>query len=278
MKRRTYLLGAATTVGISIPSIGERGQSDEQNGWVSFQQQNTTDSDDPEPEYMVLKGTKYETEVYVIDAPKSGPTGLVVGGIHGDERSGYHAAEAVSRWQFDAGRVVVLPRANQPAITSKTRHGVGGDLNRKFPPGEEPTTKLARAIWSDVVLRSDPDFLIDLHRSKGIYKFHQEFVGQAIYPTDVGAAESNALDTIALLNEEYVPWYMLYHEFKQGNILYGTTPMLAHKAGGDLGLPAYIVETTTFLTDLDARTRWTKGAAEKLLSLHGITTKTGANK
>lgn len=271
MKRRTYLLGAATTVGISMPSIRKRSQSDDRRGGQSALQDWSGESGDgPEPEYMILNGTKYETGVYVIDAPESGPTGLVVGGIHGDERSGYHAAEAVSRWQFDAGRVVVLPRANQPAITSKTRHGVGGDLNRTFPPGEEPTTKLARAIWTDVVLRSDPDFLIDLHRSKGIYEFHQSFVGQAIYPSVVGDAQSYALDTIALLNEEYVPWYMPYHEFRQGNLIDGSRPMLTHKVSDDAGLPSYIVETTTFLTDLDARTRWTKGAAEKLLSLHGI--------
>lgn len=270
MKRRTYLLGAATTVGISVPTVGEHSQADGMSGDRVVLQDRETGGDDREPAYLLLEGTKYETEVYIIDAPESGPTGVVVGGIHGDERSGYHAANAVSRWQFDAGRVVVLPRANEPAIKDKTRHGVGGDLNRQFPPEEEPTTKLARAIWSDVVVRSDPDFLIDLHRSKGIYEFHQSFVGQAIYPTDVGDAVSNALDTIALLNKEYVPWYMPYHDFRRGNIMDGTNPLLAHKAGGDLGLPAYIVETTTFLTDLDARTRWTKGATEKLLSLHGI--------
>lgn len=288
MKRRTYIVGAAS-IGLSIPIIGESGQ-ERRDGHIRNGNKNENEmqairngraaSTDPEPAYTLLDGTKYETEVYVIDAPESGPTGVVIGGMHGDERSGYHAAAAVSRWQFDAGRVVVLPQANQPAIKAKTRHGVGGDLNRTFPPGEEPTTTLAQAIWNDVVLQSEPDFLLDLHRSKGIYRFHESFVGQAIYPTDVGDAPSNAVDTIASLNADVVPWYMPYHDFKRGNVMHGTSPLLAHKAGGDLQVPAYIVETTTFLTDLETRTRWTKRAAEKLLSLHGInrTTETERNK
>jgi hypothetical protein len=260
MKRRTYLSGVATALALS--------------SFMGKSSHNSTVLADPadnrEPTYMLLEGTQYETGVYVIDAPESGPTAIVVGGMHGDERSGYRAAKAVTDWQFDAGQVVVLPAANRPALERGTRHGVHGDLNRKFPPEEEPTTRLAQAIWNNVVLQHDPDLLMDLHRSKGIYKFHQSFVGQAIYPTDIGNAPSNAVETVELLNEEYVPWYMPYHDFKRGNILYGTNPMLAHKFGEALEQPAYIVETTTFLTDLDTRVEWTKGAAEKLLSLHGI--------
>jgi hypothetical protein len=269
MKRRTYLAGVATASVLPAFAVGVSSQD-------SIEVQAETGDTAREPAYMLLEGTQYETGVYVIDAPSSGPTAVVVGGMHGDERSGYRAAKAVTRWQFDAGQVVVLPRANRPALKRGTRHGVNGDLNRKFPPEVEPTTRLAQAIWNNVVLRHDPDVLMDLHRSKGIYKFHQSFVGQAIYPTDIGDAPTNAVDTVELLNEEYVPWYMPYHDFKRGNILYGTSPMLAHKFGEDLKEPAYIVETTTFLTDLDTRVKWTKGAAEKLLSLHGIK-RTGEN-
>lgn len=261
MKRRTYLSGAVTAVGLPVSAVGSGlapaiGVNDRENG--------------TQPASMLLEGTNYETELYVIEGDSAGPTGLVVGGVHGDEKSGYRAAETVSSWQFDAGRVVVVPRANQPAIDADARHGVGGDLNRKFPPGEEPTTKLARTIWNDVVLQYEPDFLLDLHRSKGIYKFHPDFVGQAIYPTSVDPAPSNATETIDMLNEDHVPWSMPFHEFETGNTLYGTSPMLVHKAGDDLGIPAYIVETAKFLTDLDTRTEWTSVAARSLLSLHDI--------
>lgn len=260
MERRTYLSGVASTIALSS-LVGNSSH----NSTVL-----ASPADNREPTYLLLPGTRYETGVYVIDAPEPGPTAIVVGGMHGDERSGYLAAKAVTDWKFDAGRVVVLPAANRPALERGTRHGIHGDLNRKFPPDGEPTTKLARAIWNNVVLKHDPDLLMDLHRSKGIYKFHQSFVGQAIYPTDAGNAVPNAVETIELLNEKYVPWYMPYHDFRRGNILYGTNPMLVHKFGDDLKQPGYIVETTTFLTDLDTRVKWTKGAAKKLLSLHGI--------
>ncbi|RRJ32060.1 M99 family carboxypeptidase catalytic domain-containing protein [Halocatena pleomorpha] len=260
MKRRTYLSGVVAAVGLSAPTVSRSaiGGND--------QRQNARG----EPETTVLQGTRYETDVYAIEGTNEGPTAVVVGGVHGDETSGYRAAEAVSRWQFDSGRVIVLPRANQPAIERDTRHGVGGDLNRKFPPEETPTTKLARAIWDDVVMQYEPDVLLDLHRSKGIYKFHPDFVGQAIYPTDAGSAPSNAKETIEMLNEKHVPWYMPFHEFKPGNTVYGSRPMLVHKAGNDLNIPAYIVETARFLTDLDTRVEWTTTTAESLLSSHGV--------
>lgn len=263
MKRRTYLSGAVTAVGLSVPAVSPStiGTSDREAN---------TASEETEATSVILQGTEYETELYVIEGANEGPTAIVVGGVHGDEQSGYQTAESVAGWQFDAGRVIVLPRANQPAIDQDTRHGVGGDLNRKFPPGEEPTTKLAQAIWNDVVLEYDPDFLLDLHRSKGIYKFHPDFVGQAIYPTDIEPAPSNATETINMLNEEHVPWYMPYHEFKSGNTMYGTNPMLVHKVGNDLEIPGYIVETAEFLTDLDTRIEWTTVITESLLSLHGV--------
>ncbi|UPM43824.1 M99 family carboxypeptidase catalytic domain-containing protein [Halocatena salina] len=261
MKRRTYLSGAVAAVGLSMPTI--RSPID-----VSEQKKDTTG--ELEATATVLEGTKYETELYAIDGTDEGPTGIVVGGVHGDEKSGYRAAETVASWQFETGRVIVLPRVNRPAIERNTRHGVGGDLNRQFPPGETPTTKLARAIWNDVVMRYEPDVLLDLHRSKGIYKFHPDFVGQSIYPTNAGSAPSNAKETIDILNKEHVPWYMPFHEFKPGNTVYGSRPMLVHKAGNDLNIPAYIVETARFLTDLDTRIEWTTAAAESLLSLHDI--------
>lgn len=266
MKRRTYLSGIVTTVGLSGPAVSP--------STVGVGERDTT-ANKPEATSVLLEGTEYETELYVIEGANEGPTAVVVGGVHGDETSGYRAAERVVGWQFDAGRVIGLPRANQPAIDRDARHGVGGDLNRNFPPDGKPTTKLARAIWNDVMLAYDPDLLLDLHRSKGIYEFHPDFVGQAIYPTSIDPAPSNAPKTVDMLNKKHVPWYMPYHEFKSGNTMYGTNPMLVHKAGDDLEIPAYIVETAAFLTDLDTRIEWTTAAAESLLSLHGIKRVTG---
>lgn len=223
----------------------------------------------PEPSDVVLPGTKYETPVYVLEGERSGPTAVVVGGLHGDERAGYLGAERVTEWRVERGRVVVIPRANRVAIRRDERHGVGGDLNRKFPPGEEPTTRLARALWEAVAER-DPDVVVDLHSSTGIYGAHAEFVGQAIFPTDVGDAPAHASAVARHLSRSVVPWYMPLHDYDRGNVMSGTAPLLAHKVGGDLGRPAYIVETTEFLVDPRTGGRWNARGAEALLARHGV--------
>lgn len=261
MRRRTFLArSAAAATGAALAGLGVRGAvSDPPAGGAPG----------GNPAGMLLEGTRYETPIYAREGSESGPTAVVVGGLHGDEVAGYRAAERVARWRFDAGTVVVLPRANRPAIRRGTRHGVGGDLNRKFPPGEAPTTRLARAIWEFVQAR-DPDVVLDLHESEGIYGVHPGLVGQALFPTAVGDAPAHADEVIGVLNEEVVPWYMPLHDYRRGNDLRGTAPLLGHKVAADLELPGYIVETVEFMLDIETRTRWEARAAAELLARHGL--------
>jgi predicted deacylase len=59
---------------------------------------------------------------------------MVTGGIHGDEPAGYLAADEIATWAIDRGTLLVLPRANVPAIAFRTRNAPGEpDLNRTFP-------------------------------------------------------------------------------------------------------------------------------------------------
>ncbi|WP_231183605.1 succinylglutamate desuccinylase/aspartoacylase family protein [Haladaptatus sp. DYF46] len=223
----------------------------------------------PEPSYRILPETKYETGVFVREGADDGPTAMVVGGIHGDEQCGYRAANDIAGWQIDRGKLVVLPKANRVAIRKNRREGEHGDLNRQFPTGEEPETELARAIWN-VVERHDPDVVLDLHRSVGIYGYHESSVGQVIWPTDAGNASEYANRTTKELNGSVVPWYMPFHEYRRGGELDGSRPMLVHKVAGELDRPGYIVETTEFFLDADTRVRWERAAATDLLSRHGI--------
>lgn len=265
MRRRTFLARAgALTVGTA--ALGSNVDA-------------ADDSAGSRSTSTLLPGTEHATPIVTVDAPKSGPTALVTGGIHGNEPAGWRAAEAVADWSFDRGRVVVLPRANRVAIERRTRHGTGGDLNRKFPPGQRPTTKLARAIWG-LVEETDPDVVLDLHASKGIYETHAEFVGQAVFPTDIDPAPAHAETAIGRVNESTVPWYLPLHEYRRGNLLTGESPsqsLLVHKVAGDLGLPGYIVETTKFLVDGRMGGRWNADFGEQLLSLHGIHRQGGAS-
>ncbi|MFC4356563.1 succinylglutamate desuccinylase/aspartoacylase family protein [Halobium salinum] len=217
----------------------------------------------------LLAGTQYATPVVTVDGPRDGPTVVVVGGLHGDERVGYRTAERVAAGDVAAGRLVVVPRANRPAIEANTREGVGGDLNRQFTPGEAPATELARAVWR-VVAEADPDAVVDLHRSTGIYGVHRGSVGQAIFPTVTGEATAYAADAAAYANETEVPWYMPVHEYRRANRLDGSAPLLAHKVAADLGVAGYIVETTNYLVALDTQVDWEFAVAEHLLRAHGL--------
>lgn len=264
MKRRTALAAGAATLG-ATPGVVDRlvyarGRGTRRNDRLGGSEVDT-----------IMDGTRWETPVYTVHGAESGPTGVVVGGVHGDEPNGYRAAEAIAEWEIEEGMLVVVPRANAVAIERGTREGPDGDLNRQFPTGEAPTTELARAIW-DVVREHEPDVVVDLHRSRGIYGTHDKWVGQAIFPTAVDGAVSDARAVIEETNEETVPWTMRFHRFALGPPLDGGSPLLIHKVAGDLDRPGFLVELTEFLLDLDTQVRWTKRIAERLLERNGIRT------
>ncbi|WP_396613780.1 succinylglutamate desuccinylase/aspartoacylase family protein (plasmid) [Haloferax sp. S1W] len=218
--------------------------------------------------YSLLPGTEYETSVYVIDSGKPGPTAFVVGGVHGEEPQGYTAAEYMTRFRPTGGKLVVVPWANRPAVDIGARYTEDGDLNRQFPTGSEPTSTLARALWDELVSH-DPDVVVDLHSSSGIYK-HDGKVGQAIFPTR--ATPENAVDACDLVNDYYIGLseYPSYYDFDCGNSLDGSRPLLIHKVYGDLHLPGYLVETTRKDTHLQDAVMWQVAVARDLLWQHGM--------
>jgi hypothetical protein len=253
--RRTFLQAgtavvAATTLGYSATGLG---------GAIS------TDT------YKIREGTEDETEVVVIDSGTSGPTAVVVGGMHGNEPAGYKAAAKMRDWSIDEGKLVLIPRSNPTAIEDDTYTNDNGNLNRQFPPGEEPKTPLARAIWG-VITDHDADVVFNLHSSKGIYKedVGPDGVGQAIYPTTIDDAAQNATSAAEYMNENYLGDRADYYKFKRGNMIDGDRPLLIHKVNSDLKKPGFIVETTRYETSLETRIDWELHIVEYLLSQYSI--------
>lgn len=73
-----------------------------------------------------IAGTPVDSPVYVLDGASPGGTVVVLGGTHGDEPAGYLAAVVlVERATVGAGRLIVLPRANQSGFT----HNVGQEAH-----------------------------------------------------------------------------------------------------------------------------------------------------
>lgn len=197
--------------------------------------------------HTLLEGTIYETDIHVVDAPRDGLTAFVVGGMHGDERSGYRVAGDVATWRLERGQLVVLPAANSVAIEGRVRHGRYGDLNRQFPSSEhrEPATELARAIW-EALVAFDPDWLADFHSSAGVYRSGDGGVGQAIFPSAVAPAKRYAGAAVDAVNAEFdLREPMVY---KRGDTLDPDQGMLAYRTSKVLDVPTFILETTEKLS------------------------------
>nr|WP_244531494.1 succinylglutamate desuccinylase/aspartoacylase family protein [Halogranum amylolyticum] len=191
----------------------------------------------------------------------------MTGGLHGDERSGYLAAEEITEWTVDHGKLVVLPRANVPAIEDDTRHGPHGDMNRQFPPRSGICeTEAARAIWDEVV-RHDPDWAFDLHSARGIYKSGDGSVGQALFPTWTSPARDYGENTVANLNDEFgLSGDMAY---LMGNTLDADRDMLMHRTAGFLDVLGFLCETTEKADSLDEQIQWHLYTVEHVMDQYG---------
>ncbi|WP_336360108.1 PKD domain-containing protein [Haladaptatus sp. ZSTT2] len=207
--------------------------------------------------FLLLEGTEHETEVFVTQGEADGPTVLVIGGIHGNETAGYEAAAEIAEWDIESGTLVTIPRANEVAISNDSRIGDGGDLNRQFPTGEEPTTALARAIWS-VVEEYEPGTVLDLHESQEIYDGSDlDGVGQTVFHSDGETATRDAEDAVNFVNNNYIDDST--YNFKLGGFSSPDTDpsgLFVHKAARDAGADSFLVETLSTDIALDTRIEW----------------------
>lgn len=196
-------------------------------------------------ERTTILGAYEETPVYRAEAPTDGPTVVVVGGLHGNETTSPQAANLIRLWSISRGTLIVIPEANRPAVEAGTRQATQydqPDMNRQFPTGAQPTHGIARGVWR-VITDNDADYVIDLHRSKGLYRRSPSGVGMAIFPTPSGGSTSEK--SLRHLNVGHVP-NPDSHAFKVGNDQTGANNLLSHKVGGDLdpGTVGWLVETT----------------------------------
>lgn len=217
----------------------------------------------------VGRGTDQTADLHVVEAPADGPTFFLLGGVHGDEASGRRAATAATEWRIDAGRLVVLPRANPGAVRNgERRYPRETDLNRQFPVGERPTTPYARAVWR-AIRRHDPDVLLDLHSSLGVYARDRGYVGQQVFHSAHPRIAAACADATARLNRRYVPANRPDYEFGHSR-LSTEKGMIATKAAADLDAPAALFETTRDGLSAATQVEWTTAFARLLLDRWGV--------
>lgn len=215
---------------------------------------------------VLLPGTPFETPVWVVSGEESGPTVLVVGGVHGNEPAGSIAAHELRAWPIRGGTLVLLPRANVPALAAGTREipGVSGelaDLNRCFPRGSDdaPHGPVAEGIWQ-FVEDVKPDWLIDLHEGIGFARQSSETVGSSV----IAGHEPEVVDESRRLIER------VNSEIDDGDrrfvLRQGPVPgSLARAASEELGVRAMILETTSRDQPLSLRVRQHRVLLERLL-------------
>ncbi len=217
--------------------------------------------------FTLLAGTEHETTGYVRTAAADGPTVVVVGGVHGNEVAGYRAAAQVVDMPIERGRLVVVPRANAAAIENGTRNVPGGgDLNRKFPVGEKPTSELARALWG-VVRRYDPDVFIDLHESKGVYDGDiAGGVGQAIFHSRDAAAAADAREAAEYLNQNYVDDATYNFTADLSNPAEDNlSGLFTYKVARDTDAVSFLAETVSDGPKLATRVQWHERIVRSLI-------------
>lgn len=143
----------------------------------------------------------------VIQGCQPGPTVMVVAGLHGNEPAGALAAEKIAQWSILRGKLVVLPRANPPALAAQQR-GIPDaptnerDLNRNFPLDKGrclPRGPLAQALW-EMVESNRPDWLVDLHESVGYRRVEPHRVGNTVIICPDRETESAAQALLTEIN------------------------------------------------------------------------------
>lgn len=176
--RRWWLLwslGLTVAAGCTLPHVGA-----------------PTRTPDPVVSGLIARGTPHVTPFFLQDSGQPGPTVLIIGGIHGNEPAGAAAAGQIRYWRITRGKLVVVPRANPPALAANTR-GIPGkptavaNLNRNFPrmdhPDDAPRGPTAEALW-EFVCDLRPDWILDLHEGYDFHTANKSSVGSSIIHLD----------------------------------------------------------------------------------------------
>jgi len=113
-----------------------------------------------------LKGTANDTKVYYFEGAQSGPTALLLGGTHGNEPASALAAVVIlENVEVSAGRLIVLPRANESGYTCTDPMEGYPQFYSIGTPGGERRFRFGSRLTNPV--HQWPDPLVYIHRPSG---------------------------------------------------------------------------------------------------------------
>lgn len=198
------------------------------------------------PAGILASNTPFATEYYILDSGQPGPTVFIGAGAHGNEPAGAAAAEAILQWRIIRGRMVVVPRANVPALKAGKRYTPGvskgeTNLNRNYPANRSGVARgtPAREIWA-LLLQQQPDWVLDLHEGHDFHQVNSNSVGSTIIATTNARAATAARLMLRAVNNTIPEAKRKFVHRRMG-----ASGMLARAAADHLDIPAMILETTS---------------------------------
>lgn len=139
-------------------------------------------------------------DIVRVDSGKPGPTILLLGGVHGNEKCGAVYLQKFSKdlqegkINVDSGKIVVIHTANKCGFNNNSRYVPGleyDDINRNFP--KEKNSKECRGPISTTILKEvdKADIVFDFHEGYDYHKLNKRSIGSTL--TTVGCKISNDL-------------------------------------------------------------------------------------
>ena len=185
-----------------------------------------------------LAGTPGDTPVYDLGGDRPGGTVLVLGGTHADEPAGYLAAVVlVEQAIVDAGRVIVIPRANASGFTHNyPQEAHPASFMIETPSGPRRFTYGARATnpvhqWPDPQVYTLPGSGQTLSGSE-TRNLNRAYPGRA----DGTVTEQIAFAVTTLIRQERVDLAIDLHEASPEYPVVNT--MVAHQRAVDVAAVA----------------------------------------
>jgi len=223
-----------------------------------------------------FKNTPYELNVYKIIGRIPNKTMLVIGGIQGDEPTGYLAADHYVDLNLEKGTLIMVPRANFNTIIQNLRC-FNGDMNRKFTQQKSVNNNEEKIVDILKGLIAGSDVLLNLHEGTGFYR--SEWISNMENPLRYGqsiiadAAVYYQQDSTHVLNLEDIAREVIgnvnkkirdkeyYFNFNNHNTFSKSTMHAEQRTSAtfyalsNFGIPAFGVESSKSISDIETKVR-----------------------
>jgi hypothetical protein len=244
---------------------------------------------------VYFQGTDQELEIYKIYGRHDGPTIMILGGIQGDEPGAFMSADLYVDTALERGNLIVVPRANFKSIIAFDR-GLVGDMNRKFSeaaagptPASDPDMEAVRVIKN---LMAESDLFLNLHDGSGFYRhvwesemanpkrYGQCIIADAEEYRDPRSGREIALGrdarrAVEIVNRD-IPEDEFKFRFSNHDTLSETTRHAEQRASATyyaltvLGIPAFGIETSKQLPNLEMKIRQHNLAVNAFMEIFGV--------